>query len=141
DWEKEFAEGPRGKIEYGYHKFFRQWHETDLRNQIRRDRNHPSIVMWNVGNEIPEQYVRTTDAIATLRRLVAICHEEDPTRKTTVAIEGALPQEFNREFVRCVDVGGFNYIDVKNPVSYYAEHHAAHPDRMLLGTETVYSLG
>lgn len=141
DWEKTFAEGPRGKIKYGYHKFFRQWHETDLRNQIRRDRNHPSIAMWNVGNEIPEQYVRTTDASDTLRRLVAICHEEDPTRKTTVAIEGALPQAFNDEFVSLVDVGGFNYVDVKNPDAYYSEHHARHPERMLLGTETVFSLG
>lgn len=141
DWEKSYAEGPRGKIEYGYHKFFRQWHETDLRNHLRRDRNHPSIVMWNVGNEIPEQYVRTPDAIDMLRRLVAICHEEDPARKTTVAIEGALPQELNREFISLVDVGGFNYIDVKYPETYYAEHHARNPDRMLLGTETVYTLG
>lgn len=141
DWEKTYADGPRGKVEYGYNKFFRQWHETDLRNQIRRDRNHPSIVMWNVGNEIPEQYVRTPEAVATLRRLVAICHEEDPTRPATVAVEGALPQRLNPEFITDVDVSGFNYIDVKNPERYYAEHHTRFPDRMLLGTETVYSLG
>lgn len=141
DWEKSFAEGPRGKVEYGYNKFFQQWHETDLRTHIRRDRHHPSIVMWIVGNEIPEQYVQTAEAVATLRRLVAICHEEDPTRKTTVAIEGALPQPLNQEFITLVDVAGFNYIDLKNPEAYYSGYHARHPDRMMLGTESVYSLG
>jgi beta-galactosidase len=141
DWESSFSESPRGKVEYGYNKYFEQWHQTDLRNFIRLNRNHPSVFLWSLGNEIPEQYVKTPGAVARLKELVDICREEDPTRGTTVAIEGALPQVLNKEFITAVGVAGFNYVDIKNGSKYYEPYHQMYPDRLLLGTETVFTLG
>ena len=67
-----------GKSQYGYHLYFNQWHDTDLRAMLRRDRNHPSVVLYSIGNEIPNQLDRDGAKIA--RELIAICHEEDSTR-------------------------------------------------------------
>ncbi len=145
EWSDNFedtkSESPRGKVEYGYHKYFDQWAETDLRNFIRRDKNHPSIFIWSLGNEIPEQYLQTADATNKLKNLIRISREEDPTRPTTVALEGNVLKKLNNNFTDLVDVAGFNYVEMKNPKGRYAAFHKKHPDKMILGTETYYSLG
>jgi beta-galactosidase len=140
NFEKSNSESPRGKIEYGYNKYFDQWCETDLRNLIRRDRNHPSVFLWSLGNEIPEAYIQSEDATRKLKKLIAISHEEDPTRPNTMALEGAIQKKLNDNFTDLVDITGFNYINLKNPETYYSNYHKKHPDRVILGTETYYSL-
>ena len=69
----------RQKTPSDFHLIFDDWHEADLRNFLRRDRNHPSVILWSVGNEVGEQMTGESGA-GIAARLVAIAHEEDPTR-------------------------------------------------------------
>lgn len=123
-----FDEWRNGKNQNGYHLFFDQWHERDLCNMIRRDRNHPSVIMWSIGNEVREQDMPVGKDIA--HQLTAICHREDPTRLTTAgfnnhnsAIKNGLANE--------VDLVGFNY----KPNDYKAKHQK-YPDYTLYASET-----
>jgi beta-galactosidase len=80
----------RGKTPNDYHLVFPEWHEADLRSLVQRDRNHPSVIIWSVGNEVGEQYTGDEGA-AVARDLVSIVHEEDPTRPATSAMNFAKP--------------------------------------------------
>ena len=79
-----FDSWQRKKTPLDFHLIFDDWHEQDLRSMIRRDRNHPSIIMWSIGNEVGEQYTGK-DGAAIARRLHQIVREEDPSRPTTTA--------------------------------------------------------
>jgi beta-galactosidase len=116
------------KIENGHGKYFAEWAERDLVDMIRRDRNHPSVVMWSIGNEILEQ--ADEDGAKTAKWLTEICHREDPTRPTTAgfnqvwnAIRNGLADQ--------VDIPGFNY-----GAPEYARILAEHPSWTILGAET-----
>ncbi|HEY5592613.1 MAG TPA: glycoside hydrolase family 2 TIM barrel-domain containing protein, partial [Paludibacter sp.] len=76
-----FDEWRIGKNQNGYHNYFDQWAEMDLRNMLQRDRNHPSVIMWSLGNEIRDQ--RSLQGKETTHFLASICREEDPTRPVT----------------------------------------------------------
>ena len=78
-----FDEWKQSKTMYGYGRFFDEWSKRDLTDMIHRDRNHPSIILWSIGNEIPEQ--ESANAYEMSKRLVDICHSEDPTRPVTSA--------------------------------------------------------
>ena len=82
----------RQKTPLDFHLIFPDWHEQDLRAQLRRDRNHPSVILWSIGNEVGEQYTGANGA-AVARGLCDIVHEEDPTRPTTTAMNWAQPGE------------------------------------------------
>jgi len=101
-----FDEWKIAKVENGYHTYWDQWHETDLRDMIRRDRNHPSVVMWSIGNEIREQGRKNGGEMAA--RLTAICHEEDPTRPVTAGFN-QYPACVNNGLAEAIDLVGFNY--------------------------------
>jgi beta-galactosidase len=116
------------KVKNGYSKYFDQWHETDLRDMIRRDRNHPSVIMWSIGNEIPEQSKPEGAVIA--RSLTAMAHQEDPTRPTTSAFN-QWQNAIKNELADAVDIPGFNY----SPMEY--EHiQKEHPKWIIFGSET-----
>lgn len=127
-----YSESSYGKLAYTYHLYFDQWSETDQRRMIRRDRNHPSVFLYQLGNEIPNQRIKGVDIA---RKLKAITYEEDPTRLTTAACDffvGANISGFMDQF----DIAGYNYIDRIHKDSLYVAEHARYPERILLGTET-----
>ena len=116
------------KVKNGHGKYFAEWGERDLRDMIRRDRNHPSVVMWSIGNEILEQ--ADADGWKVAKRLTDICHEEDPTRPVTAGfnqVENAIRNRLADQ----VDIPGFNY-----GVREYAKILAEHPGWTIVGAET-----
>lgn len=116
-----------GKTKNDYHLLFDDWHEKDWRAELRRDRNHPCIILWSIGNEIAEQMTPRGLEIAT--ELTRIAHEEDPTRPTTAACNHE-EAGFNG-FENGVDVFGYNY-----KPALYGDFRQAHPDKPLFGSET-----
>ena len=124
-----FDEWKKGKTEYGYHKYFEEGADKDLKSMIYRDRNHPSIIMWSVGNEIPEQ--SSPEGVKILRKLVKLVHEEDPTRPVTSACNN-IKAANETGFADLLDVVGYNYQE-----RFYEEDHKNYPDRKIIGSETV----
>jgi beta-galactosidase len=97
---------PKSGVKFGYKRFFDDWSELDLVSMIRRDRNHPSIILWSIGNEIKEQAAPQGGAMA--RRLADICHREDPTRMVTSGVN-KMGQAITNGFAKALDVLGMNY--------------------------------
>lgn len=137
------------KTDLDFHLLFEDWHEADLRSMIRRDRNHPSIILWGVGNEVGEQYTEDEGA-EIARRLVAIAHDEDPTRPVTAAMNYAKP---HMPMPSTLDVIGINYqgegirqepefegTDRIRTPPQYPLFREQHPRTPILGTETASAL-
>lgn len=117
----------RAKKKNGYARLFKDWSEADWRSIIRRDRNHPSIILWSTGNEVGEQGMTELHPIS--QRLTDITREEDPTRLATVGCDR--PAAGTNGFQKTIDVFGYNYKPHE-----YAKFRAANPDRPLYGSET-----
>ncbi len=109
-----------------YATLFKDWHEKDMRSFIRRDRNHPSVIAWSIGNEIREQRPEGHPVAEMLRKIV---HEEDPTRPVTAAANGG--DSSTNGFQKTVDLFGFNY-----KPQLYAKFHADNPTQPVWATET-----
>ncbi len=135
-WEYGYSEDSWGKVPNGYNKYFKQWAETDLKDMVKRERNHPSVFMYSVGNEMPNQ--RYSDGPKTLKMLMDWAKEEDKTRPVIAACDWA-PWANKSGFMDTMDIAGYNYPD-RYFKKHYAEEHAAHPDRILLGTENYLTL-
>jgi beta-galactosidase len=103
-----FDEWKAPKRTYGYGEFFDQWSEPDMLSMLDRDRNHPSIIMWSIGNEIPEGSSGKPVAGPMAQRLVAICHSEDPTRLVTSACPNPA-KDWSSGLAQALDVFGVNY--------------------------------
>ncbi len=123
-----FDEWRTAKLAHGYYEYFDQWASHDLISMIHRDRNHPSIILWSVGNEIPEQ--GNASGAETLAKLVGKVHEEDPTRPVTAACNH-FPDANNSGYAQHLDVVGYNY-----KLALYRSEHTTYPNRIILGTET-----
>ncbi|HTY89173.1 MAG TPA: glycoside hydrolase family 2 TIM barrel-domain containing protein [Candidatus Acidoferrum sp.] len=124
-----------GKKPDDYHRFFEAWSDRDITAMVQRDRNHPSVIMWSIGNEIPERFDRPDLA----RRLRATVLTQDPTRPITAAINPMWePQNRLRNWETdsdtaflYLDVGGYNYQPQK-----FASDHARQPQRVMMTTES-----
>jgi beta-galactosidase len=117
----------RGKKKNDYHLLFDDWHEKDLRAQIRRDRNHPSVILWSTGNEIGEQ--GNAEGHKVSMELTRIVHEEDSTRPATAGANN-LNAGYNG-FQKTVDVFGYNYKPTE-----YGKFRQANPAIPLFASET-----
>ncbi|WP_346238628.1 glycoside hydrolase family 2 TIM barrel-domain containing protein [Niabella insulamsoli] len=95
------------KNKFDYHLYFDEWHQRDLQHMVLRDRNHPSIIMWSIGNEIREQFDST--GIPLTRRLVRLVKDLDTTRPVTCALSEAEPDKNFIYQSGALDVVGFNY--------------------------------
>jgi beta-galactosidase len=137
DWTFNYTENTRGKSKFGYHLYFNEWHDTDLREMLRRDRNHPSVILYSIGNEIPDQF--NDDGWKLAKELVEICHEEDTTRPVTSACDQSFVSSRNG-FMDQLDIAGYNYIDRLYQDSTYRPEHRRFPNRLFLGTETTHAL-
>jgi beta-galactosidase len=128
----------RQKTPLDFHLIFPDWHEQDLRAQLRRDRNSPSVVIWSIGNEVGEQFTGTNGA-ALARQLTDIAHEEDPTRPTTTAMNVARPAS---PFPAAVDAIGLNYqgAGIRGAPGQYPAFHEKFPDKLIFSSETASAL-
>jgi len=139
----------RKKTPLDSHLIFPDWSEPDLRAFLRRDRNHPSVCLWSVGNEVGEQYTGAEGA-AVARRLCDIAREEDPTRPTTTAMNYAKP---DMALPAVVDVISLNYqgegirdtpahaglSGIRTPPQYPG-FREKFPDKLILSSETAAAL-
>ena len=116
------------KCKNGYARFFNNWSERDITNLVLNHRNHPSIVMWSIGNEIPEQWSEEGREIS--KRLQQLCHDLDPTRPVTQGMDRA-DEALKSGFAQVMDVPGFNY-----RVHKYESNIKQLPQGFLLGSET-----
>ncbi len=127
------------KTDFDYHLQFDEWHLRDLEAMVARDRNHPSIVMWSIGNEIIDQTV--PEGAGRAKEMIDFCHRLDPTRLVTtgndqiVSLTPTLP-EFLAAFEN--DIVGYNYPDRwrERRELYYSIDKAEFPERRVVGTET-----
>ena len=116
------------KCKNGYAKFFKEWADRDIENLVLHHRNHPSIVMWSIGNEIPEQ--SSKEGVEISRHLQSLCHRLDPSRPVTQGMDRA-EAALKSGFAQVMDVPGFNY-----RVHKYEKNIAQLPQGFLLGSET-----
>ena len=125
---------PEGKAKYGYHLYFNEWAEKDLIELIRRDRNHASIIMWSVGNEIPDNCFEI--GTERLKRLMEVIRKEDLTRPITCGVMPVYTANENG-FADQLDITGYN--GGGGGCFMYEEDHETYPERILLATEVPHS--
>ena len=116
------------KVPNGYNLDFNEWHERDLVNLIHQFRNSPSVIMWSIGNEVPEQ--PSAEGAKLAYRLQQICHREDPTRPVTNGMDNP-KAVLKTGMAATLDIPGFNY----RPFLYDTAHRVL-PQGFLLGSET-----
>ena len=118
------------KNPYDYHLFFNDWSARDAADAVRRDRNHPSVILYSIGNEIHDT-PKPDIAIPIASNLVAVCHANDPTRPVTQALfRPNVSHDYDNGLADLLDVVGTNYRDNELLAAQRAQ-----PSRKIIGTE------
>ena len=121
------------KNKFDYHLDFKDWHKKDIEAMVLRDRNHPSVIMWSIGNEIREQFDSTGTTIA--KELVSIVKNLDSTRPVTSAVTETFAEKNFITKANALDVIGFNYKDYD-----YSELPKRFPGQKFIASETASAL-
>ncbi len=119
------------KTKYDYANFFNDWAEKDVASWIRRDRNHPSVIMWSIGNEIYDTHAgeRGQEITKMLQNMV-LSHDPKKNARVTIA-SNYMPWENAQKCADIVKIAGYNYAE-----KYYDKHHKEHKDWIIYGSET-----
>ncbi len=121
----------RPKTEFDYARFFDDWYEKDVTSWVRRDRNHPSVIMWSVGNEIYDTHI-SPRGCEVAKLLHDAVRKSDPRCNAPTTIgSNYMPWEGAQNSAMQVDLVGYNYGE-----RLYPEHHDKHPDWRIYGSET-----
>ena len=121
------------KREYDYHRYFDEWSHIDTRDMVRRDRNHPSVVIYSTGNEIHDT-PKPDLAKRVLAGLIEVFHREDPTRPVTQALfRPNVSKDYDNGLADMLDVVGQNYREKEILAAYHQK-----PTRKILGTENTH---
>ncbi len=121
----------RSKTPYDYARFFKEWYRADVASWIRRDRNHPSLLMWSIGNEIYDTHA-DEHGLEITKYLKEAVLQHDPRENAPVTIgSNYMPWENAQKCADYVKYAGYNYGEM-----CYEEHHKAHPDWYIYGSET-----
>ncbi|MDR2570371.1 MAG: DUF4982 domain-containing protein [Oscillospiraceae bacterium] len=127
----------------GYSEYFNDNHVADLEAMLYRDRNHPSVIIWSIGNEVPEQ--STPDGYILAKKLQDICHYIDPTRLCTQANDQIFsePNPATKEFLDTMDIVSYNYTPRwrSRAETLYYDDKRANPNWLILGVENLSAAG
>lgn len=122
-WEK-------SKTPFDYGNYFNDWYERDTTNWIRKDRNHPSVIMWSIGNEIYDTH--QGNGFEITKKLSAIVRRHDPLKNAQITIgSNYMMCDGAQECANLIDTVGYNYLE-----RLYKEHHEKYPDWKIYGSET-----
>ncbi|KAF9876166.1 beta-galactosidase [Colletotrichum karsti] len=134
-----------GKSALDFHLVFDDWREPDLRSLIRRDRNHPSVIMWSYGNEVKEQVSSDQLAAEISIYLRGICREEDPTRLSTAAINRSTPNSSLADSLEVISLNyqgegirygpAYEYLTGNKKTPQYDAFHEAYPGKVITSSE------
>lgn len=119
------------KTEFDYARFFKEWADRDVASWVRRDRNHPSLMLWSIGNEIYDTHISEHGQEIT-HRLMELVKPHDPKENGRVTIgSNFMPWENAQKCADLVKIAGYNYGE-----RYYDLHHEKYPDWVIYGSET-----
>ena len=122
-----------GKNPHDYHLFFEDWWQRDVESMIDRDRNHPSVIMWSIGNEIPNR--QRPDVVKLAQEISDYVRKLEPTRPVTSAVNDL--REDKDPYFATLDLGGYNYAaNGDRSKSLYAFDHDRLPKRIMFGSES-----
>lgn len=121
-----------GKTANDYSQFFEDWHGRDVASWIRRDRNRPSVILWSLGNEIPDTHADAEKGGRILEKLIALVRRHDPDGHALPTLgSNYMAWENTQRCAGQLAAVGYNYAEY-----LYAKHHEEHPDWVMYGSET-----